>query len=167
MTQLEIPLETVGKGLRIAKEKGAVTILNPAPFDDRIVRHLDVIDIITPNETEFEGLIGHGVDETELETEMLAWSKKHQTKLIVTRGAQGVSYVWNDEVITIPACKIEVLDTTGAGDTFNGILAALLSRKTDYQEAIRLASIGASLSTTKIGAQTGMPTQKQLDKIKA
>lgn len=162
LTQLEIPLETVEKGLRLARENGALTILNPAPFNEEIVAYLDLVDIITPNETEFEGMVGHAIKDVMLEAEMLQWSQKYQTKLIVTRGAAGVSYVWGEQVITVPVIDVEVMDTTGAGDTFNGILAAFLSKKIDYQEAIRLASIGASLSTTKIGAQTGMPTHVQL-----
>ncbi|WP_430598168.1 ribokinase [Enterococcus sp. AZ177] len=164
LTQLEIPIETVQKGLSLAKAKGAVTILNPAPYDEKVIDMLPVVDIITPNETEFEGLLGYSItDEGQFEKEMLNWSRTHKTQLIVTRGRDGISYTTENEVITIPAKEVTVVDTTGAGDTFNGILAACLAKEMTVSEAIQLAGKGATLSVTKLGAQTGMPTLEDID----
>lgn len=162
LTQLEIPLDSVRESLAAAKAKGITTILNPAPFNAAIVEMLDDIDIVTPNETEFEGMVGHPVADADIEVEMLKWAKSHDTRLIVTRGGQGVSFVEGDTVVTIPTIDVEVLDTTGAGDTFNGSLAAFLATGTDFAEAVRQASIYASISTTKLGAQTGMPTPEEV-----
>lgn len=164
LTQLEIPIETVQKGMSLAKAKGAVTILNPAPYDEKVIDMLPVVDIITPNETEFEGLLGYSItDEGQFEKEMLNWSRTHKTQLIVTRGRDGISYTTENEVITIPAKEVTVVDTTGAGDTFNGILAACLAKEMTVSEAIQLAGKGATLSVTKLGAQTGMPTLDDID----
>ncbi|MDA9472210.1 ribokinase [Enterococcus sp. 5H] len=164
LTQLEIPLETVKRGLALAKNKGGVTILNPAPYNEKVIEMLPFVDIITPNETEFEGLLGHEIlDIDKFEDEMLNWAKQNQTQLIVTRGAFGISYTTENEVITIPAKKVNVVDTTGAGDTFNGILAACITQGVDIAKAIAIAGSGATLSVTKLGAQTGMPTMAEVE----
>lgn len=157
ITQLEIPIETVHKGLKLANESGALTILNPAPFNKEILKFIDYVDIITPNETEFQGMVNSAIHEENFEQEMIKWSDQHRTKLIVTRGSRGVSYVEMGEVITVPAKNVDVVDTTGAGDTFNGILSAQLLKKASLHDAVKLASIGASISTTTPGAQSGMP----------
>ena len=157
ITQLEIPIETVHKGLKLANKTGALTILNPAPFNKEVLKFIDYVDIITPNETEFQGMVDSVIHEGNFEQEMIKWSNQHRTKLIVTRGSRGVSYVEMGEVITIPAKNVNVVDTTGAGDTFNGILSAQLLKKASLHDAIELASIGASISTTAPGAQSGMP----------
>ena len=164
LTQLEIPIETVKKGLALAKDKGAITILNPAPYNDSVIDMLPFVDIITPNETEFEGLLGHPItDSAQFEKEMLNWSKTNDTQLIVTRGGEGISYTNENNVITIPAEKVTVVDTTGAGDTFNGILAACLAKGMTVSESIKISGKGATLSVTKLGAQTGMPTLAEIN----
>lgn len=120
------------------------------------------VDIITPNETEFEGLLGQSITPETLEKEMLQWSKAHDTQLIVTRGSKGISYTTETSVKTVSAQKVAVVDTTGAGDTFNGILAACLAKQLPLKQAIEYAGLGASLSVTKLGAQTGMPTSQEI-----
>ncbi|KAF9404140.1 hypothetical protein HW555_014495 [Spodoptera exigua] len=164
LAQLEIPLETVKRGLALTKNKGGVTILNPAPYNEKVLEMLPFVDIITPNETEFEGLLGHEISDIDkFEEEMLNWAKQNQAQLIVTRGAFGISYTTENEVITIPAKKVNVVDTTGAGDTFNGILAVCMTQGIDIAKAIELAGNGATLSVTKLGAQTGMPTMAEIE----
>lgn len=162
LTQLEIPIATVKQGLKVAQEKGAVTILNPAPYNEKVRDLLPFVDIITPNETEFEGLLGQSITPETLEKEMLQWSKAHDTQLIVTRGSHGISYTTETSVKTVSAQKVAVVDTTGAGDTFNGILAACLAKQLPLKQAIEYAGLGASLSVTKLGAQTGMPTSQEI-----
>ncbi|WP_207695346.1 ribokinase [Enterococcus sp. DIV0212c] len=166
LTQLEIPVETVKKGLALAKDKGAITILNPAPYNEAVIDMLPFVDIITPNETEFEGLLGYSItDPAQFEEEMLNWSLQNKTQLIVTRGGQGISYTTKNEVVTIAAEKVPVVDTTGAGDTFNGILAACLAKGMTVSEAVKLSGKGATLSVTKLGAQTGMPTLAEINEF--
>ena len=158
VAQLEIPIPTVKKALQLAKDSETVTILNPAPFTKDCIDLLKYVDIITPNETEFEGLIGKKIrTEDELEKEMIRWSQEHKIQLIITRGSIGTSFMKCGKMLTIPTIAVEVKDTTGAGDTFNGILATLLSRNESREMAIQKAGIGASLSVEKQGAQTGMP----------
>lgn len=164
VAQLEIPIETVKKGLKIAQQKGATTILNPAPYTNQINELLPYVDIITPNETELEGLLDHQTLTSEtIERTMLAWARKHEICLIVTRGNEGVSYTTETMVKTIPAKAVDVVDTTGAGDTFTGILAAQLAQGRSIEQAVTTAGLGATLSVTKLGAQTGMPTQADID----
>ncbi|WP_291291360.1 ribokinase [Enterococcus sp.] len=160
LVQIEIPVETLQYALQLAKENGVTTLLNPAPYHDIVGELLPDVDILTPNETEFAALIGKElIPEAEMEETILAWQQTHTTRLIVTRGSQGVSFVESDKLVTVPSSKVPVVDTTGAGDTFNGILAAALSEGMSFKEAVILANRGAGLSVQKLGAQTGMPTR--------
>lgn len=164
LTQLEIPLEIVSAGLKLAKSHGVITVLNPAPYQDLPEEVLTNTDYITPNDTEFAGLAGKEIhSKAELFTAMLEWQAKHSTRLIVTRGEDGVSYVENGEVVTVPAILTHAVDTTGAGDTFNGIFCYCLAKKMPLEEAIKTARLGASLAVRKVGAQTGMPTLAEIE----
>lgn len=162
LAQMEVPLESIRNSFAMAREKKAMTILNPAPYQEGFLDFIALIDIITPNETEFESIVGKEIDSENLEDEMIQWSKKHDTILILTRGSEGVSFVKDNKVHTIGAHKVDVKDTTGAGDTFNGILASLLAKGYSLEDAVKNANYGAAISTTKIGAQTGMPTFEEL-----
>lgn len=167
ITQLEIPIETVEYVLKIAKENGVKTILNPAPAREISNDILKNVDFITPNETEFEVILAKELkDAKELEEAMIYWQNKNKcTKLIVTRGKDGSSYVEDNKVKTISTIKVDVIDTTGAGDTFNGALAHGISKELLIDDAITFAGIVASLSVTKFGAQTGMPEIKEVKSI--
>ncbi|MEH7251414.1 ribokinase [Neobacillus niacini] len=166
LTQLEIPMETVTFALKKAKEFGVQTIVNPAPYKELPTELFEFIDYITPNETEFESMVGRTIENPEhLEIEMLAWSKKYNVNLIVTRGSRGSSYIENGKVHTVPCIHVDVVDTTGAGDTFNGILAYAIAEEMKLQEAIMMAGAGASLSTTALGAQSGMPSIEELKRF--
>ena len=164
--QLETPIEAVRKAVSIAKAAGVTTILNPAPFSEEVKELLTEVEYITPNELEFQGLLPNDLKALSFEAAMLEFSTRFQTRLIVTRGSKGVSFVEKGKVVTIPTRKAKVVDTTGAGDTFNGILATQLSKGETLETAIELATKGATLSTTKFGAQTGMPTLNELEKLK-
>ena len=167
ITQLEIPIETVEYVLKIAKENGVKTILNPAPAREISNDILKNVDFITPNETEFEVILAKELkDAKELEEAMIYWQNKNKcTKLIVTRGKDGSSYVEDNKVKTISTINVDVIDTTGAGDTFNGALAHGISNELSINDAITFAGIAASLSVTKFGAQTGMPEIKEVKSI--
>jgi len=164
LTQLEIPMETVEYALQKAKKFGVKTILNPAPYKELAPRLFDYIDYLTPNETEFEGLIGKKFHSSEeLEQKMFEWSNKHNVHLIVTRGSTGSSYIEDGKVFTVPSIQVNVVDTTGAGDTFNGILAYGIAEGKNLRDAVRMAGIGVSLSVTALGAQSGMPSIDELE----
>lgn len=166
LVQLETPLDTVEYALKRAKAFGLRTILNPAPYKALPPTLLEHVDYLTPNETEFESLAGKKfASAEELEAEMLAWSNAHAgVNLIVTRGSDGSTYVENGELHTVPCMNVDVVDTTGAGDTFNGILAAAIAEGKPLEEAVKMAGIGASLSITALGAQTGMPARETVQR---
>ena len=164
ITQLEIPLETVEYVLKVSKENDVKTILNPAPATKINKELLKNVDFITPNETEFE-IISEKVfnHSNELEEAIVSWQKENiSTTLIVTRGKDGASYVEEDTVKTLKSLEVDVVDTTGAGDTFNGALAHGLSHELPIDEAVTFAGTAASLSVTKFGAQIGMPTFEEV-----
>ncbi|QUL52682.1 ribokinase [Paenibacillus tritici] len=149
--QLEIPLEGVQKAVQIAKENGIKVILNPAPIQSLPSDLLKNIDYLTPNEHE-QVLLRQDRSTEELDG-----------KLIVTMGSQGVCIYEQGEGVIIPAYKIDVVDTTGAGDSFNGGLAHALSKGLNLKDACKYGNAVAALSTTKLGAQTGMPTGAEVE----
>lgn len=166
ITQLEIPMETVEYALRVAKENGVKTILNPAPAREISDEVLKNVDFITPNETEFEIICKKNIEDSEtLENEMVNWQNKYRnTRLIVTRGKEGSSYIEDNLVKTVKAISVKVTDTTGAGDTFNGSLAHGIINNYSMENMVGFAGTAASLSVTKLGAQTGMPTLDEVNK---
>lgn len=163
LVQLETPLEAVGAALKFAFENQTLTILNPAPYTKGIIKYIEYVDIITPNESEFEALCNDSdvIADTIFE-KMIRWQSKYATRLIVTLGGRGVAYVDDGKIKMIESIKVKVNDTTGAGDTFNGVLAALLSINMDFQESVAYACTAASISIEKFGAQTGMPTLNEV-----
>lgn len=164
VTQLEIPMETVDYALKIAKKHGVKTILNPAPVKVLSKELLENADFITPNETEFEIICGKTFESgSELEENMVKWQEHNNCQIIVTRGKDGSSYVCDGEVVTVPAIKVDAVDTTGAGDTFNGALAHCVANGFTVKDSIRFAGISASLSVRKLGAQSGMPTLEEVN----
>jgi ribokinase len=157
LLQLEIPIEVVEYVIDICSKNKVKTILNPAPIQKLKEDTLEKLDYLTPNEHEFEILYG-----SKREEEML---KKHKNKLIITKGSEGVSFSDGDKVINIPSNKVEVVDTTGAGDTFNGSFAYSLVKGMSIKESIEFANKAAAISVTKFGAQGGMPTLKEVDEF--
>lgn len=166
ITQFEIPKNTIKRALELAKKNGVKTIVNPAPASKIDEDMLKNIDFITPNETEFEVISGKKfANEEELELEMIKWQEENTTILIVTRGAYGVSIVKNRKIETVKSIKVDVVDTTGAGDTFNGTFATQIADNMNLFDAIKFANRAATLSVTKLGAQTGMPRLEEVKKI--
>ena len=155
LTQLENPIEIIGYGLKIAKEKGLVTILNPAPANNEIIKYLPYVDIITPNETEMEILGGK---------EKLFNSGI--TKIVTTLGAKGYEISTLTESKTYPCIKIVPVDTTAAGDTLCGGLAVGLSRGATLEEACAYGSKAASIACTRKGAQMSIPTEEEVKSFK-
>lgn len=158
VVQLEIPLETVQYVLGIAKQHGVKTILNPAPAQFLSPELLSLVDYLTPNETEFELLTGeHYTTDEELSALMLKWELTYHHTLIVTLGERGCAILEDDQLVITPPPKVDVVDTTGAGDSFNGALAVGISTGKSLKETVDFAVKVSALAVTKFGAQEGMP----------
>ncbi|MDQ0253470.1 ribokinase [Evansella vedderi] len=164
LLQLEIPMETVHESLRIARSSGVKTVLNPAPVNPLSPELLQLVDVITPNETEFEMLIGKKADrsDAELFEAIRTWESKFGNKLIVTRGKHGATHIIEGKLEHVTAPLVEVVDTTGAGDCFNAALSYGLAKQWEWKEILSFAVRAASISVTKFGAQGGMPTLGQI-----
>ncbi|KAB2333100.1 ribokinase [Cytobacillus depressus] len=163
LVQLEIPLETVQYVLSIAKQHGVKTILNPAPAQHLTPQLLALADYITPNETELEVLLGFQIaSEQELEKAMKDWQEKYNNTLIVTLGEKGSAYLDNKSIKIIPSEKVKVVDTTGAGDSFNAALAFGIASDWPLDQAVSFAVKASGQSVTKFGAQEGMPYYEEV-----
>ena len=158
LVQLEIPLESVMKAVELAKKHGVLTILNPAPIQKLPNELIEMVDYLTPNEHE-QTLLFASTDGTEQELEKL------KEKCIVTKGSKGVMVYKNGEQIEIPSIQVEAVDTTGAGDSFNGALAVALCEGAEIEDACRFANVVGAISVTKLGAQSGMPTKKEVEEF--
>ncbi|MGJ7918969.1 ribokinase [Neobacillus sp. LXY-4] len=157
LLQLEIPLESVIKAAELANKHNVLTILNPAPIQALPKSLLKMVDYLTPNEHEQELLLA-SCDLSEQE------EKEIREKCIVTKGSKGVSIYIDGEVL-IPSYKVEVVDTTGAGDSFNGALAYSLSNGATLEESCKFANVVGAISVTKLGAQSGMPTLDEVEEF--
>ena len=153
--QLEILPETVRVVVQLCHEFSVPVILNPAPAHDFDMELLSYVDFLTPNETECKQIF---------KMEMNEALKKYPNKLIVTLGKDGARYFDGNTYIKIPAFMTNAIDTTGAGDTFNGALAYALVQKYTLKDAIAFANAAASFAVEKIGAQSGMPSKEEVDK---
>lgn len=159
LLQLEIPIETVEYVAKLCNERNIPVILNPAPAIKLSKALVDSVSYITPNEHEYKIVF-----DTEEDIEELL--KNYPNKLLITQGDKGVVFNDGDELVRVDSIEAKVVDTTGAGDTFNGALAYALANKYNLESAIRFANAAAGLSVTKLGAQTGMPSlQEVLNKL--
>ncbi len=175
----EIPPDGVRAALEIGREAGAATILNPAPADDLDAVTLALADVLTPNETELTLLVGGGPagDDPESAARRLLGSRTtagprvagrgpaaREPAVVVTLGAAGALIVQTGgAAVAVPAFAVHPIDTTGAGDTFNGALAAGLASGLDLAGAVRRAVAAAAFSTTHPGARDGMPRRADLE----
>ncbi|OGU74267.1 MAG: ribokinase [Ignavibacteria bacterium RBG_16_34_14] len=163
ITQLEIPTEAVLETAKAANENGNIFILNPAPAQELPEKLLSMVDYLTPNETELEllsGLCVKDLKSIELASEVLL--KKGVKNVIVTLGEKGAYLINKKRKEIFPANKVNVIDSTGAGDAFNGALAFALSKGEEPGKAIKFANSVASYSVTKMGAQSSIPVPDEL-----
>ena len=166
LTQLETPYEVTSYALNKAKETGSITIFNPAPASDISEDDFKSIDYFTPNETEASYYLKEKVEsKDEIERAAKSFLKKGVKNIIITLGSKGVYFANSDDSYFIEAFELknEVLDTTGAGDAFNGAFAYALSKNQDNREAITFANKVAGISTTRLGAASSMPTLKEVN----
>ena len=151
VTQLENNISAVSYALKLAKEKGLVTILNPAPANIEIKQSLNFVDYLIPNETEYE---------------ILKDFISKDTNLIITKGANGYEFISKRISFSELAPKVKVVDTTGAGDCFVGAFAYMLSSgKPVDKGTLDLVTKIASISTTRFGSSISSPTKDEVNKF--
>ena len=163
LTQLEIPKNVTLHCLKTAKENGCLTILNPAPASEISKEFYSYIDYFTPNETEAEFYTGIKItNEKEAKQAADKLINLGIKKIIITLGEKGLFYSDGQEEIHLKASSVKAIDTTGAGDAFNGALAFSLSKGKPIKACLELANKAAGLSTTKLGAGDAMPFIKDI-----
>ncbi|MDB9743535.1 ribokinase [Pelagibacteraceae bacterium] len=163
LTQLEIPKNVTLYSLKIAKENKVLTILNPAPASKISKEFFNYIDYFTPNETEAEFYTGIKItNEKEAKEASIKLLKIGLKRVIITLGEKGLFYSDGKEEIYLKATQVKAIDTTGAGDAFNGGLAYALSQNKSIKDSLNLANQVAGLSTLKLGAGNAMPLLSDL-----
>lgn len=164
LCQLEVSLNAVDYLLTQAKHKKALTILNPAPFKEISLELLKKVDIITPNETETLGLTGiELVDKQSIERAAFSLLQMVNKAVIITLGDKGVYFISHEQKGKfMSTSKVKAVDTTAAGDVFNGYFAAAL-QENELETAIELGMKSATLSVTRKGAQPSIPFINEID----
>tara|TARA_X000000368_G_scaffold162298_1_gene127954 strand:+ start:496 stop:1416 length:921 start_codon:yes stop_codon:yes gene_type:complete len=167
MTQLEQSLDAAGTALSFAKEGGAITILNPAPAQPLGENILQLCDFVTPNEIEAEQITGtpvKSINDAEIAAGKLL--EKGASAAVITLGEQGALFKDNNQIIHQPSYQVgPVVETTGAGDAFNGGLAVALAEEMPIDKALRFACAAASISVTRQGTAPSMPDRHEIDTL--
>ena len=166
LMQLEIPLATVEYTARLARAAGVRVILDPAPGRKLPPELLTNVDVLTPNETE-AGIVS-GIKVTDLasaEKAARALSSRGPETVIITLGGGGVLALERGDVMHIPAFQVDVVDTTGAGDAFNGALGVALAEGMSTFEACRFAAAAAALSVTRVGTSPASPQRAEVEEL--
>ncbi len=164
VTQLEIPLLIAERGIKMAKDEGAITLLNPSPPIRLPSKTFSLVDYIVPNESEAQVLTG------------MKWGRDQQIRniaarfldmgvknVVITLGSKGLFFKNRTEEFRMRAFRVNVVDTTAAGDAFLGGLATALSENIPIQEALKFANGAGALATMKLGAQPSLPSRKELE----
>lgn len=164
--QLETPLETLAWTLGAARRRRAITVLNPAPVREGLPDVWPLVDYLTPNEGEAERLTGVAVrDLRSAAVAGHALRGRGVGTVIVTLGAQGVMACTANGEIRAPARPVTAVDTTAAGDAFNGALAVALAGGDTLDDALRFANAAAALACTRRGAQPSLPTRAEVERL--
>ena len=166
--QLETPLPAVEAALRLAREEGARTILDPAPAQALAPALLALVDILTPNETEALILLGRAparVAASDAPALARSLRERGARTVIVKLGDQGCYYDDGARLFHSPAFPVEVRDSTAAGDTFNAAVAVALAEGQAIEEALRFANAAAAISVTRVGAQASVPARSEVDQF--
>lgn len=156
LIQFEIPFESIEYIIPILKKHNKVIILDPAPAQEMSSSMINNCTYLLPNEHEVDILFNDNEDFSEK-------VRRYPNKLIVTNGEKGVFHSDGHKVINTPSIPTEVVDTTGAGDTFAGAFAVGIAEGKSVQESIKIGIKAASFAISKQGAQTGMPNRKDLE----
>ncbi len=164
LLQLEIPMETVEEAAVMARRLGKKVVLNPAPASKLSPRLLESLYVITPNETEAEMISGiHIVDGASAEAAARKIASMGVPNVIVTLGTRGALVFDGTDCEIVPACKVQAVDTTAAGDVFNGALVVALAEGRSLTEAARFACKASAISVTRVGAQSSVPYRTEVD----
>jgi ribokinase len=163
LTQLEIPVAAAGAAMARGREKGAVTILNPAPVRTLPQTLLQLVDILTPNQIEAKVLTGRSPDAA-IEPETVARELIHSgvKEVVMTLGEEGALMVTGTSSLHIPAVSVSATDTTGAGDCFNAGLALALACGTELEDAVRFAVVTGGLAVTREGVIPSLPRRDEV-----
>ncbi len=157
LLQHEIPFETIAYAVEKCWQLGVPVLLNPAPVAPVPQNVLDKVTYLTPNEHEAAILFDNMATEDIL--------SRYAGKVLMTLGSKGVAYYEEGKVQIVPAFKVTPVDTTGAGDTFNGAFAVARAAGKNMAESVRFANAAAAVSVQKIGAQGGMPYLKEVEEM--
>lgn len=160
--QLENPIDVVEKGIKYAKAKGKIVILNPAPASKLNDDVFTYIDIFTPNEKELT-FYTNGEKDLKKASQMIL--DKGVAHLVVTLGEKGAIYSNKNDSTLIPTYKVKAIDTVAAGDCFNGYLVSCLSKGMSMIESIKIANKASSIAVTRIGAAKSIPHFEELKNI--
>ena len=164
LLQLEVPIEASQKAAEIAKANGAKVILNPAPARELPDSFLAQVDILTPNEVETEFLSGLKVSDDEgAQRAAQVLLDKGISTVVLTLGDRGALLLTSDVRKLIPAYKVDVVDTTAAGDAFCGALATALAQGKTIEDAVAFANAAGALAVTVLGAQPSIPTAEKVE----
>ena len=164
LLQLEIPMATVETCIEVAAATGAKVILTPAPAAKVSDEALSKLYLITPNQTEAELLTGVSADDIEgakmAAEKLCALGIK---KVVITLGADGALLYEDGESEIIPAHKVNAVDTTAAGDVYNGAMCAALAEGMELRDALRFATKASAISVSREGAQPSIPSREEVD----
>ena len=166
LTQLETPKDVTLYALKEAKSQNCITILNPAPSSEIPDDFFQYIDFFTPNETEASFYFNKLVkNEDDCKVAGKYFLEKGVKNILITLGEKGCYFKNIDEEFLMPASHLNkpVVDTTGAGDAFNGALSVALSQNKTYKQSIEFANLVAGISVTKEGAANSMPIKKEIE----
>ncbi|MBS1947856.1 MAG: ribokinase [Bacteroidetes bacterium] len=163
LVQLEIPIDTVAYVVNLGASKNKTIILNPAPANTLSNELLKKISIITPNQKEAEMLTGIKItDKKSAEQASLVLHRKGVGTVIITMGAKGAFFSGDEKNGLVSAPEVQAVDSTAAGDVFNGALAVALSEGMELEEATRFSCKAAALSVTRLGAQDSSPYRHEI-----
>ena len=166
LTQLETPKDVTLYALKEAKSQNCITILNPAPSSEIPDDYFQFFDFFTPNKTEASFYLNKPVkNEDDCKVAGNFFLEKGVKNILITLGEKGCYFKNSNEEFLMPASKLNkpVVDTTGAGDAFNGALSVALSQNKTYKQSIEFANLVAGISVTREGAANSMPTKKEIE----
>lgn len=163
VTQFETTIDAVIAAKELAKKYGKPFILNPAPFIDVAKELFDGIDYITPNETEAQQFTGVNVDSVEgCRSAAAKFLEMGVKNVVITLGIRGVYYTDGNTELTIPAIKVKAVETTGAGDAFNGGFSTAIAEGLPVDVALKFATCTSAISVTRLGSSPSMPYRHEI-----
>ena len=169
LSQLEIPIESVQESLAVAKARGATTILDPAPARELSPELLRNVDFLTPNETETMTLLGKRDLRMDVDSDLEVAARKilalGPRSVVLKLGARGCMIATDQGSLRLPGFKVSAVDTTAAGDVFNGAFATALAEGRTVPDAARFANAAGALSVTRPGAQNSVPSRQEVERF--